>query len=68
MPIVKVISDPQSGQRSGDWKVEVGARTVSRHRQKSQAISKAKQKARAKGGQVRIQNKQGQFRQGPSYE
>jgi hypothetical protein len=40
---------------------------VSRHRTKSAAVERAKSKAREKNTQVRIQNTDGTFRQGPSY-
>lgn len=66
-PTVTVKSDPTSGQRRGDWVVEANGRQVSRHRTKSAAKSKAKQYARARDGQVRIQNTSGTWSQGPSY-
>ena len=66
-PYVKVLSDPKSGQTTGDWIVEYGTRHVSRHRTKSAAVERAKQKARSKDTQVRIQRTDGTFRQGPSY-
>jgi hypothetical protein len=66
-PYVKVLSKPKSGTRTGDWVVKYGTRMVSRHRTKKEAVQKAKQKAREKKTQVRIQNTDGTFRQGPSY-
>jgi len=66
-PYVKVLSKPKSGATTGDWVVKYGTRMVSRHRTKSAAVERAKSKAREKNTQVRIQNADGTFRQGPSY-
>jgi len=56
---VKVLNDPTPGQRRGDWKVVKGRRTVSRHRTKSTAVSKAKSTARSKNMGVSVQRTNG---------
>lgn len=67
MAHVMVISDPKSGKSTGDWVVKVGNRQISRHRTKSAAKSKARKEAKKRGAQLRVQNTQGQWSQGPSY-
>lgn len=66
---VFVKADPTAGQREGDWKVTTdGGRKISGHRTKRRAIKKAKQKARAKDTDVKIQDATtGHWNQGPSY-
>lgn len=56
---VKVLNDTTPGQRRGDWKVEKGRKTVSRHRKKSTAVKKAKQVARPKNMGVSVQRTDG---------
>lgn len=66
-PVVKVQINSTAGQRSGDWEVRAGNRQISTHRKKKRAVSKAKSYAKKKGGQVRIQNTNGTFKQSTSY-
>lgn len=58
-----------AGQRSGDWIVRNGSRgrILSRHRKKSTAVSRGRSEARKRGTDLRIQNTNGRWRQGPSY-
>lgn len=53
--LVKI--DSTAGQRGGDWVVATsGGRTISRHRRKDTAIQHARQEARSRGTDLRIQN------------
>lgn len=66
---VYVKADPTAGQSRGDWVVTTdGGQTISRHRKKKRAMSKAKSEARSRGTNVKYQNSgSGQWNQGPSY-
>lgn len=66
---IYVKADPTAGQRSGDWIVTTdGGRTLSRHRKKATAMSKARSEARKRDTSVRFQNSStGTWNQGPSY-
>jgi len=64
---VKVLSKPDAGQRTGDWKVYKGGRKVSSHRTKRKAIEKGRKVARGAGATLVVQNTQGQFRTEASY-
>lgn len=66
-PIVTVVSNPSAGQRRGDWEVRSNGNRVSTHRKKSTAKKKARKHARARDGQVRVQNQDGTFRTVASY-
>lgn len=65
---VYVKADP-TAERTGDWIVTTdGGRTISRHRKKSAAKSKARTEARKREGNVAFQDAStGHWNQGPSY-
>lgn len=64
---VTVISDPASGQRTGDWAVSVNGSNVSRHRKKSAARKEARKRARKRGDVLKVQNRNGQIKTVRSY-
>lgn len=66
---IQVEIDKRSGQRSGDWVVRngPGGQILSRHRTKRRAVSEGRQAARSRGTNLKIQNRDGTWRQGPSY-
>ena len=56
------------GARKGHWSVYVGSKQVSRHRKKSRALKKARQKARANAPAVlKVQNTSGHWKTEASY-
>lgn len=49
------------------WRVLVGGSFESRHRKKSRAVEKAKQKARKRGAKLRIQRADGRYQETIDY-
>lgn len=66
---VLVEVDATAGQRTGDWIVRNGAggTIISRHRSKQAAVSRGRTEARQRGTNLKIQNTNGTWKQGPSY-
>lgn len=71
---ILVESNPSTTQTKGDWIVRIGAgqggKILSRHRQKSSAVSRARQAGRARkdrGAILKVQNKRGQWKTEATY-
>lgn len=71
---ILVESDPSTTQTKGDWIVKVGAgrggKNISRHRQKSEAVKRARREGRKRkdrGAILKVQKSSGQWNTEATY-